>query len=126
MLSMMILIAISSTLVEMMLVIKNPNIKTFFDAHINIALVFSLGLSAGLGFLFGATGMIMAGAAVISTMLSFGIYSLKLLDLFFAVINTFKAAFAAVEDALTKVSAFMDSTKRAAHTVRHPIQSFKS
>jgi hypothetical protein len=126
MLSMMLLIAVSSTLVEMMLVIKNPAIKAFFDDHINVALVFSLSLSAGLGFLFGATGMIMAGAAVLSTMLSFGIYSLKLLDLFFAVINTFKLAFEAVQDALTKVSAFMAVTKRTAQTVRHPIQSRKS
>lgn len=96
MLTIMVLMAIASTGIEMMIVMRSDSLMRWFEKYQTIGLVFSVVISFILGTLFGMAGMIVGGAAVISTVLSAAIYNLNLIPLARALPGNYRAAKASV------------------------------
>lgn len=136
MFSMMIFMAIASTAVEMMIVYHSNWMYQTARKYFFFGLIFSIVISVALGYMFGMQGMIVGGAAVLSTMMSAIIYSLHLLELFrvmmkgigdmkVATINTIHKARDSYEDVRNTAIVVKTKTTRTYNTVRHPINTLK-
>ena len=77
MIFLMLVIAIPSCFVEYKLTNKKPAIRRFFAQHKIAALAFSNAVSAVFGIIFGAAGVIVFGASMISTMVMVIVYGLQ-------------------------------------------------
>lgn len=68
------MLAVTSTIVEIVLLLKFKPLLNFLLKHKALDLIFSFALSYVLGTLFGATGLIAMTAGIFSTLLSMVIY----------------------------------------------------
>lgn len=69
-------LAVLCSLIELATVFSVPWLGRQLEHHMLFSVVFSVGVSAVLGFLFGAAGLVVTFAAVLSTLLSLLVYRL--------------------------------------------------
>lgn len=77
MIALMLVLAVPSCFVEYKLTSNRPAVRMFFAEHKLAALGFSTAVSALFGIIFGAAGLIVFGAAMLSTMGMLVIYGLE-------------------------------------------------
>lgn len=126
MLMMMLIIAFTATALEMIIVYNLPQIRPVIKRYKILGIVFSFFLAVGLSTVFGSSGTIVAGAAVLSTLMSSVIYTLRLIELCEAASAAIKNTCASVASAFQKVRNAYHQTKRGWTKVRHPISSRKA
>lgn len=125
MFAMMIFIAVSATMLEMMIVYKSPALRRLIEKRLILGLAFSVFIVMFSSVLFGTGGTIIGGAAFLSTMMSFVLYNIRFLDLVDAVLNLVRTVFTGIATFFHAINNAWSQTKHAYNTVRHPIQSRK-
>lgn len=77
MIALMLVLAVPSCFIEYKLTSNKPAVRAFFANHKLAALLFSTAVSAMFGAIFGAAGLIVFGAGMLSTMGMLVIYGLE-------------------------------------------------
>ncbi len=122
---MMIVIALAATIVEMMIVWRSPWLRETFKRWKLLAMAFSFALTILLSMVFGTSGTIVAGAAILSVLMSSIIYALRLLELLETIVRVTKSIGYTIRSSYLQLKSAINTTKEGYRKFRHPIASRK-